>query len=154
MRCSHEVAFLKCSCRSDLSGFSPFVCLRLFQRNRSKAPFRKCGEPSAFPPISGAKADIPEPPLGASNGLMRPSGGRCSLLQTLLRRIRKGYSELPAQKTEESMKRRAFLILVTMVSAISTSAWAQAVAPTAVPAGSAARSAAFIPDSQLDRTYH
>jgi len=85
---------------------------------------------------------------------MRPSGGRCSLLQTLLRRIRKGYTELPAQKTEESMKRRAFLILVTMVSAISTSAWAQAVAPTAVPAGSAARSAASIPDSQLDRTYH
>jgi hypothetical protein len=44
------------------------------------------------------------------------------------------------------MKRRAFLILVTMVSAISTSAWAQAVAPTAVPAGSAAQSAASIPD--------
>jgi hypothetical protein len=32
------------------------------------------------------------------------------------------------------------------VSAISTSAWAQAVAPTAVPAGGAARSAASIPD--------
>src|SRR5438552_10647347 len=44
------------------------------------------------------------------------------------------------------MKRRDFLILMTMVSAISTPAWAQAVSPTAGSAGSGTRSAASIPD--------
>jgi hypothetical protein len=52
------------------------------------------------------------------------------------------------------MKRRGFLILVTMVSAISTSAWAQAVAPTAAPTGSAAGSAASIPDFSGKWVHH
>jgi len=44
------------------------------------------------------------------------------------------------------MKRRNFLIVVAMVSAISRPAWAQAVSPTAGPVGRETRSAASIPD--------
>jgi len=44
------------------------------------------------------------------------------------------------------MKRREFLIIVTMVSAISTPAGAQAIPPTASPAGGDTQSAASIPD--------
>ncbi len=45
-----------------------------------------------------------------------------------------------------NVQRRDFLLLVTIVSAISTSAWTQAVSPAAAPAGSSARSAASMPD--------
>src|SRR5882672_12596755 len=45
-----------------------------------------------------------------------------------------------------SVQRRDFLLLATIVSAISTPAWTQAVSPAAAPAGSGARSAASIPD--------
>src|SRR5437588_10804533 len=44
------------------------------------------------------------------------------------------------------MKQRDFLILVTMVSMISTHAWAQAISPTSGPAGSGTRSASSTPD--------
>src|SRR6516165_5875803 len=45
-----------------------------------------------------------------------------------------------------SVRRRDFLLLATIVSAISTPAWAQAVSPAGGPAGSGTRSAASIPD--------
>src|SRR5467141_3986144 len=45
-----------------------------------------------------------------------------------------------------SVQRRDFLLLATIVSAISTSAWTQAVSPAAAPAGSGARNAASMPD--------
>ena len=41
---------------------------------------------------------------------------------------------------------RDFILLVTMVAAISTAAWAQEVSPAARPTGSDARRAASIPD--------
>src|ERR1700693_1638326 len=44
------------------------------------------------------------------------------------------------------VQRRNLLLAVILVSSISTPAWAQAVSPTAEPAGSGARSAAPIPD--------
>jgi hypothetical protein len=39
MRCSHEVAFLECSCRSDLSGFSPFFACDFFNGIGQKRRF-------------------------------------------------------------------------------------------------------------------
>jgi hypothetical protein len=45
-----------------------------------------------------------------------------------------------------SVQRRDFLLLATIVSAISTPAWTQEVSPAVGPAGSSARSAASIPD--------
>jgi hypothetical protein len=44
------------------------------------------------------------------------------------------------------MQRRDFLLLVTMLSAISTPAWAQSVSPAAGPAGGGTRNATSIPD--------
>src|SRR6266436_1891680 len=45
-----------------------------------------------------------------------------------------------------NVQRRDLLLLATIVSAISTSGWTQAVSPAAAPTGSGARSATSIPD--------
>src|SRR5215475_13372667 len=50
------------------------------------------------------------------------------------------------QEGSMNVELRDFLLLVTMVAAISTPAWAQAVSPAAGTAGSDARGAASIPD--------
>src|SRR5262245_31744650 len=68
------------------------------------------------------------------------------LPQISLRRIPNRASGIASSKTEDGMKRRDFLLFMTMLSAIVTSAWAQSAAPTTGPTGSNTRSAASIPD--------